>query len=254
VKDSTLDEYLVISRGKWDEDAAPQDVQRAIDQFYPWLEQNIAAGRMRMGSRLKAQGRRVSREGIVDGPFVETKEIIGGYWFILAHSLEEAAELAAQNPCMAYGLSYEIRPLDPQKAVAASLANETPDAWRHPVAAGHWLFSYGTLQQENVQLATFGRTLTGAPDSLVGFERTMYEIRDAEVVRTSGRTHHPMATYTGTAAHRIAGTVFEISDRELAQADRYEVPEYRRFRTRLLSGRVAWVYADARVIPPDQSL
>jgi hypothetical protein len=113
------------------------------------------------------------------------------------------------------------------------------------------LFSYGTLQQENVQLATFGRRLTGTPDSLVGFARTMYAIADAEVVKTSGKTHHPMATFTGDESQRIAGTVFEITDDELAQADRYEVKEYRRFRTRLLSGREAWVYADARVEPRD---
>jgi gamma-glutamylcyclotransferase (GGCT)/AIG2-like uncharacterized protein YtfP len=114
----------------------------------------------------------------------------------------------------------------------------------------HLLFSYGTLQQENVQIATFGRLLTGTPDSLVGFERTLYAITDAEVVKTSGKTHHPMATYTGVRSQQISGTVFEVSDEELARADRYEVKEYRRFRTRLLSGRDAWVYADARVVPP----
>jgi gamma-glutamylcyclotransferase (GGCT)/AIG2-like uncharacterized protein YtfP len=110
-----------------------------------------------------------------------------------------------------------------------------------------WLFSYGTLQQENVQIATFGRRLDGAPDALVGFQRTLFEITDPEVIRTSGKTHHPMATFTGDASHRIAGTVFEVTQAELEQADRYETdPAYRRVNTRLLSGRVAWVYADAR--------
>ncbi len=112
------------------------------------------------------------------------------------------------------------------------------------------LFSYGTLQQENVQLATFGRLLEGTADSLVGFELTMFEICDPEVVRTSGKSHHPMASFTGVRERQIPGVVFEVTQVELDQADGYETsPAYRRFRTRLLSGREAWVYADARFEP-----
>jgi hypothetical protein len=112
------------------------------------------------------------------------------------------------------------------------------------------LFSYGTLQQEDVQLATFGRRLVGTPDSLVGFARTSFEITDPEVIRTSGKTHHPMASFTGNPQEQIPGVVFEVSADELQQADRYETdPAYRRWLTRLLSGREAWVYADARFRP-----
>lgn len=117
------------------------------------------------------------------------------------------------------------------------------------------LFSYGTLQQENVQFATFGRKLAGEPDSLVGFKRTEFRITDLEVIRTSGKTLHPMATFTGESGERIAGMVFEVTDEELEQADRYETdPAYRRWRTRLLSGREAWVYADARFPPSGQGV
>ena len=132
VKPSRTDgasEYLVISRGQWDKDAAPETIQAAIDAFYPWLERNVAEGRMRGGSRLKREGATVSRTQIVlDGPFGESKELIGGYWFIIANSLEEAARLAAQNPCMLFGLFYEIRPLDPAEASAFVRMTETPDA------------------------------------------------------------------------------------------------------------------------------
>ena len=96
--------------------------------LYAWLEQLIAEGRMKTGQRLDTPGATVSRKGVVtDGPFGESKEVVGGYWFILAHSLEEAAQLAAQNPCMRYGLFYEIRPIDPQKGSAYAVTNETPD-------------------------------------------------------------------------------------------------------------------------------
>lgn len=122
-------EYLVISRGQWDKDASPETIQAAIDAFYPWIERNIAEGRMRNGSRLKAEGATVSRHKIVlDGPYGETKELIGGYWIIIANSLEEAARLAAQNPCMLFGLFYEIRPLEAAAANAFVRMTETPDA------------------------------------------------------------------------------------------------------------------------------
>jgi hypothetical protein len=107
------------------------------------------------------------------------------------------------------------------------------------------LFSYGTLQQRDVQLATFGRELPGTPDQLVGFHGSMVKIEDPEVVKTSGKSHQPIVKQTGMASDRVAGTVFEVTDDELAHADKYEVSDYKRISARLFSGRTAWVYVDA---------
>ena len=120
-----LSEYLVISRGQWDPATSKEEIQVAIDQFYPWLERMIAEGKMKMGSRLGNEGATVYHERIVsDGPFGETKEVIGGYWFIVASSLEEAAQLASGNPCLKHGLYCEIRPLDPERASAFAEVTE----------------------------------------------------------------------------------------------------------------------------------
>ena len=54
------------------------------------------------------------------------------------------------------------------------------------------LFSYGTLQQESVQLESFGRALKGKPDVLPGWRREMVEIIDAEVFCLSGERFHPI--------------------------------------------------------------
>jgi hypothetical protein len=59
------------------------------------------------------------------------------------------------------------------------------------------LFSYSTLQQEAVQLATFGRKLQGSPDALSGFTLTMVEITDQHVIETSGEVMHPIVAFTG---------------------------------------------------------
>jgi len=119
-------EFLVLSRGQWDKDAKPEKIQQAIDEFYVWIERCIAEGRMKTGQRLAREGKLVSKNQITDGPFAETREIVGGYWFIVADSLDEAAKLAAQNPCLAYGLSFEIRPLELVRASAYAVTNETP--------------------------------------------------------------------------------------------------------------------------------
>ena len=82
---------------------------------------------MKTGSRLKRERAVVSKNGVVtDGPYSESKEIIGGFWFILANDLQEAASLAAQNPCAQYGLVYEIRPLERERASVYNVTNETP--------------------------------------------------------------------------------------------------------------------------------
>ena len=123
-------EYLVISRGQWDEDKSPEEIQKAIDDFYVWHDRLVDEGKMKAGQRLARQVKIVSRRGVTDGPFAEAKEVIGGYWFFLARNLEEAAALAAQNPCLACGLTYEIRPIEPERASAFKESNETPVALR----------------------------------------------------------------------------------------------------------------------------
>ncbi len=129
-KKTSLSEYLVISRGQWDKDLSREEIQNAIDKFYVWRDRLVDEGKMRAGQRLSREGKTVSREMVTDGPFSETKEVIGGYWFILASSLEEAAKIAAENPCLACGLFYEIRPIDPARASAFTVTTETPSEHR----------------------------------------------------------------------------------------------------------------------------
>ncbi len=119
-------EYLLLSRGQWDSDKSPQEIQAAIDAFYVWHAGLVAEGKFKPGQRLATGGKVVSRSGIVDGPFAEAKEVIGGYWFVCASSLEEAATIAAGNPCLACGLTYEIRPVENERASAFRQTNETP--------------------------------------------------------------------------------------------------------------------------------
>ena len=107
------------------------------------------------------------------------------------------------------------------------------------------LFSYGTLRQPAVQIATFGRELQGMADALIGYVLTEVEITDEYVIQLSDKRFHPMLKRTGKSSDAVEGTVFEITAEELAQADAYEVSLYARKRAPLRSGGQAWIYADA---------
>ncbi|RUM79595.1 MAG: gamma-glutamylcyclotransferase [Candidatus Thioglobus sp.] len=109
------------------------------------------------------------------------------------------------------------------------------------------LFSYGTLQNVEVQLETFRRELVGHDDALLGYQLEMVEIKDEAVVALSGETHHPIAIETGDTANEIPGMVFEISADELNHSDEYEVNDYKRIFGNLKSGKKAWVYVSAGV-------
>ena len=107
------------------------------------------------------------------------------------------------------------------------------------------LFSYGTLQQAEVQLATFGRLLQGEPDTLPGYRCGKLMITDPDVLATSGLDHHLIAMPSDDPADVIEGMVFLITATELAAADAYEVDDYKRVAVRLRSDGEAWVYVKA---------
>jgi hypothetical protein len=108
------------------------------------------------------------------------------------------------------------------------------------------LFSYGMLQESAVQRELFGRFLEGEPDELVGFARRTKVIDDPAFVAKSGKAEHAVVIFTGSSEHRVRGMVFELSDTEIEAADRYEPAGYERIKATLRSGRVAWVFAEAR--------
>ena len=78
-----------------------------------------------------------------------------------------------------------------------------------------YLFSYGTLRQQNVQLENFGRLLDGTEDTLEKFTLKEVEITDEVVLRVSDKKFHPILSYTGNEKDKVIGTVFKITSDEL---------------------------------------
>ncbi len=105
------------------------------------------------------------------------------------------------------------------------------------------LFSYGTLQHDEIQLETFGRKLSGEKDLLNGYEPSLVKIADPAVATRLGKTHHDNIRATGDEWSSVQGTALEVTDAELTLADRHEASfAYQRIAVELASGHRAWVY------------
>ncbi len=106
----------------------------------------------------------------------------------------------------------------------------------------HYLFSYGTLQLERVQIENYGRLLKGRKDRLFGYKLDKLKITDTEVLKKSGIEFHPIAVKTDSPNDVIEGTIFEITEEELIETDKYEVNDYQRVLEKFASGENAWIY------------
>ncbi len=109
----TQKSYLCIQRSKpggrpEGEGPSPAQMEEMYRKFNAWKDRfqaNIAD----LGGKL-GEGKVVTSEGATDGPFVEAKEVVGGYMIVTAESLEEAVEVAAQSPGIWMpGSSVEVR-------------------------------------------------------------------------------------------------------------------------------------------------
>lgn len=78
-----------------------------------------------------------------------------------------------------------------------------------------FLFSYGTLQQPDVQRDTFGRIVQSEDDVLPGYTVDYAEIEDSRVVELSGLAVHPIVRPTGDPRDKVVGRVLRVSDDEL---------------------------------------
>ena len=107
------------------------------------------------------------------------------------------------------------------------------------------LFSYGTLRENAVQNAVFGRSVAGSADAIVGYRLQAMTITDPAAIAISGRAQHTILEPTGRDEDQVEGMVLKISAAELELADAYEDAAYRRASARLRSGAEAWVYVSA---------
>jgi hypothetical protein len=107
--------FMFVYRGG-DDGAAklpPEEMQRIMQKWTDWIGEGFKKGWIvDAGDALTAEGRVVNAKKVVtDGPFVESKEIVGGYSIVKADNLDGAAELAKGCPVLITGGRVEVRPL-----------------------------------------------------------------------------------------------------------------------------------------------
>lgn len=115
--------YLFLLRGPVDEpDPTPEQMQQIMQKWMTWIDGMRAKGVYLGGDRLQEAPAKIlsgpEGQNVTDGPFVEAKEIVGGYMLIAAKGIAHAAELAKGCPGFAQGWTVEVRELYPRPASA----------------------------------------------------------------------------------------------------------------------------------------
>ena len=73
--------------------------------------QHVASGKLQPTSAATTVRARSGKPTIIDGPFAETKEQLGGYHLVECKDLDEAIEIAKRIPTIPFGGAVEVRPL-----------------------------------------------------------------------------------------------------------------------------------------------
>jgi len=110
-----MQNYMFIYWGPKKEQAplSPDQMQAVMGRWQAWIAKFMASGQMTdPGDALLPEGKIVKAGGVVsDGPFVETKEVVGGYSIVRVKDYAEAVSIARSCPGVEFGGSVEIRPL-----------------------------------------------------------------------------------------------------------------------------------------------
>jgi gamma-glutamylcyclotransferase (GGCT)/AIG2-like uncharacterized protein YtfP len=105
-----------------------------------------------------------------------------------------------------------------------------------------YLFVYGTLQKEKIQMDLFGRTLIGSADVLACYRMSAIKITDIAFLSNGEETYQKTLVASGDKNDMVSGTALEVTGSELLIADSYEPANYKRVSVRLESGKAAWIY------------
>jgi hypothetical protein len=117
IKGTTMEKYMFIFKGGQSGTAnlSPEEMQQQMQKWMAWIqsltEKEIYVG----GEPLENGGKIVTKSGnkivVTDGPFPETKELVGGYFIVNANDIAHAAEIAKDCPGFEYGGTVEVRPV-----------------------------------------------------------------------------------------------------------------------------------------------
>jgi hypothetical protein len=96
---------------------SPEEMQKVVEKYIAWGKKLRAAGVIKAGDKLTDEPGKVMRRNggqvrVTDGPYSESKEVLGGYYMIEASSYAEAIDYARDCPQLDYGGTIEVRQVD----------------------------------------------------------------------------------------------------------------------------------------------
>jgi hypothetical protein len=104
--------YMLIFRGTdWYKGLSPEQMQQVGEKWMAWFKKLTDEGKAIAGNPLEREGKIVSGKNaqVVDGPFAESKETIGGYFLLKVSTMDDAVAIAQQCPGLPYGIRVEVR-------------------------------------------------------------------------------------------------------------------------------------------------
>ena len=109
--------FILLLRGGDFSRYSPEEMKTIVHEYYSWGEMLRSQGKNKGGDELKSGGRLITMKNgkPLDGPFTETKEVVGGYFMIDEPNLEAAAETSKGCPHLKYGGTIELRETDPHR-------------------------------------------------------------------------------------------------------------------------------------------
>jgi len=128
---STASSYLLLFRNAGPATHAhlsPLEREELMNQWNVWYDGLAAQGKVEHGRPLALEGRVVTSVNgrIVDGPYAETKEAIGGYFFLRVTDLAEATSIARDCPGLPLGMVVEVRPVAEVSPVLEGVRGRPP--------------------------------------------------------------------------------------------------------------------------------
>jgi hypothetical protein len=117
-----MPQFMVIARDQgFDSALSPAEMQEILAKYIAWGQALAAKGKLVTGNKLKdGEGRVVGAVGgraglaaalVTDGPYAESKEVLGGYWILDAANYDEAVALVSDSPHIQFG-TLEVRAVE----------------------------------------------------------------------------------------------------------------------------------------------
>ncbi len=196
--------------------------EAAHKKWLQWMKQHHIPAVLSTGKFLSAKFTKVLVE-----------EDMGGVIYAVQYTLADKALLTKYFEEDASRLTKEVQEHFAGQLVSFTTELEVVDEFFvQRTAATYYIFTYGTLQENEVQLGVFSRPLVGFQDELRN-----YRLSDIKVAN-----RYPTLEHTGSATDKIIGKVYTLTPEELIKADAYEGEAYERKEIKLASGKKAWVY------------